>query len=393
MRRLAIILVLLICAAGVAWYVAPPKKPRGFSGLEFSVMTPSAAARAPLLTTRGALIYSVVPDSPADKAGIKPGEVAAAIDGVAINSAGDASGIMRAHRGGDRVVLTLFDETLGDIHPHQMALTVAEAPPVTKDLSVKPPRTLAKEFFYPPPMAANAAWSPRMALGPTIRPHQIFGLGAGRCNGFAPEEWVIKGHAKDDTMIHVAAKTGFQHAIYATALLKGQSPMAFIRALLQQNFQGPLTVTPSAAVPGFTMFDFGNRSGAAGFVEYRVDQDRIAVWVAAFPSADAAWNKALAGAVAFSLNCQSQLSPEPYALGRPPAATAVSARCHEGQCEDSDAAATYLKVLQLGYVHNAKGEMFLVNPKRDFWQNGAEGPGFYRQIGGENEKLEPGRTN
>src|SRR5580693_5468916 len=158
MRRLAILGILLICAAGVAWYVAPPKKPRGFSGLEFSVMTPSAAARAPLLTTRGALIYSVLPDSPADKAGIKPGEVAAAIDGIAINSAGDASGIMRAHGGGDRVMLTLFDETSGDIHPQQVALTVADAPPVTKDLSVKPPRTLAKEFFYPPPMAANAAW-------------------------------------------------------------------------------------------------------------------------------------------------------------------------------------------------------------------------------------------
>ena len=28
---------------------------------------------------------------------------------------------------------------------------------------------------------------------------------------------------------------------------------------------------------------------------------------------------------------------------------------------------------------------------RDFWLNGQEGPGFYRQLGGENEKLEPGR--
>src|SRR5580700_3513974 len=126
MKRLAALVLVIVCAAGVAWYVAPPKKPRGFSGLEFSVMTPAAAARAPLLTSRGALIYSVMPDSPADKAGIKPGEVAAAIDGVTINSAADASGIMRAHRGGDRVVLTLFDETSGDIHPQQVALTVAE---------------------------------------------------------------------------------------------------------------------------------------------------------------------------------------------------------------------------------------------------------------------------
>jgi hypothetical protein len=37
--------------------------------------------------------------------------------------------------------------------------------------------------------------------------------------------------------------------------------------------------------------------------------------------------------------------------------------------------------------------MFLVRPRRDFWQSGAEGPGFYHQIGGENEKLLPGRIN
>ena len=52
-----------------------------------------------------------------------------------------------------------------------------------------------------------------------------------------------------------------------------------------------------------------------------------------------------------------------------------------------------MKVLQLGYVHGPEGSNFLVKPKSDFWQNGAEGPGYYHQIGGENEKLEPGRTN
>ena len=50
-------------------------------------------------------------------------------------------------------------------------------------------------------------------------------------------------------------------------------------------------------------------------------------------------------------------------------------------------------VLRFGYVHNMKGDMFLVRPRRDYWQSGAEGPGFYHQIGGENEKLLPGRIN
>ena len=68
-----------------------------------------------------------------------------------------------------------------------------------------PPRTLAKEYFLPPAMAANAAWSRRIARGPTIRPLALPGLGAGRCNGFAPEDWYVAGHAPDDSMFHVMA--------------------------------------------------------------------------------------------------------------------------------------------------------------------------------------------
>ena len=44
------------------------RRPRGFSGLEFAALTPAAAARTPLLTSGGALVFAVAPDSPADKA-------------------------------------------------------------------------------------------------------------------------------------------------------------------------------------------------------------------------------------------------------------------------------------------------------------------------------------
>jgi hypothetical protein len=74
-------------------------------------------------------------------------------------------------------------------------------------------------------------------------------------------------------------------------------------------------------------------------------------------------------------------------------ATRISMRCIQNQCGETDFAATYLTTLRFGYVHNLKGEMSLVRPRRDFWQNGAEGPGFYHQIGGENERLYPGRIN
>ena len=52
-----------------------------------------------------------------------------------------------------------------------------------------------------------------------------------------------------------------------------------------------------------------------------------------------------------------------------------------------------MSVLKLGFAHDREGVNYLVKPKTDFWQTGADGPGYYRQIGGENEKLRLGRSN
>lgn len=401
MARLWILLTLGVAAAiaGVAWYVMPPGKPHGYAGLEFSVMTPAAAARAPLLTSRGALIFDVADASPADKAGLHSGEVVAAIDGAPIISAQQASGIVRQHREGDRVVFTVFDEAAGDIHSKDVAVNFIAQPPVTKKRSVKPPRTLAKEYFNLPTMGANADWSRRIARGPTIRPLAIPGLGAGRCNGFAPEDWFVAAHASDDSMIHVMAPSGFEHAIYQSANLDGRAPRDFVLGLIAKNFQGAPTSTPDAPQPfGFKQFDFGLSRGAVGFAEYRVTHnqsggDRIAVWIAAVAAADAAWAKPQTGAVAFSLHCAAPGAPAPLPRDRSLSPVLVSTRCLQGACGEGDFAAQYMKVLRLGYVHAPDGSNYLIKPKSDYWQNGAEGPGYYHQVGGANEKLEPGRTN
>ena len=67
------------------------RKPHGFSGLNFAALTPAAAARTPLLGRGGAQVFAVADDSPADKAGIKPDEVVAAIDGTRVTSARQAA--------------------------------------------------------------------------------------------------------------------------------------------------------------------------------------------------------------------------------------------------------------------------------------------------------------
>ena len=385
---------LALFAGAVLYAIHLPAKPRGYSGLEFASLTPAASARTPLLNRGGALVFQVADDSPADKAKIKPGEVVAAIDGEAVLSARQASDIVRGHAAGDRVTLTVYDITEGEVKPETVKLVFENQPVPKKTFSVHPPGTLAKEYFYPPVPVANASWSRRILRGPTIRPLALTGLGAGGCNGFAPEQWRVAAHAADNSLFHVMAEEGFAHAIYKVGALNGQSSEHFVRGFLETTFGSPTVLTPPQSRPySFTVRDFGNRKGGAGFVLYRVSGNRIALWVAAAPGADAAWAKPLVGAVVLSLHCASPGAPVPQPRDPRLLATRISTHCIQGTCTETDFAASYLTVLRLGYVHNSKNQMFLVHPHSDFWEDGPEGPGFYHQIGGENEKLEPGRIN
>src|SRR5579862_8409338 len=140
---LGVLAVIALGALGVAWWVARPTAPHGYAGIEFARVTEAAAARTPLLSTRGALVTAVAEKSPAAQAGIKVGAVVAAIDGVTITSARQASNILRAHEKGDRVTFTLFDEAKGPIHSKIVLVTFDDAPPISETVfTVEPPRTL-----------------------------------------------------------------------------------------------------------------------------------------------------------------------------------------------------------------------------------------------------------
>lgn len=391
-----LLLVIALFAGAVLYALHLPAKPLGYGGLQLSPLTAAAAARTPLLPRGGALVAAVEDKSPAARAGIKAGEVLAAIDGAPVVSARQAARLLRARAGGDRVALSLYDITEGEIRPRAVTLTFDAAPPVTAMFSVRPPRVLAKEFFFPPGMAANAAWSKSIARGAFIRPREMTGIGDGHCNGFVPQDqvWETRGHAPDDSMYHVAAHDGFAHAMFQSARLGALTPPAYIAALLEKTFGSPVLMTPRQALAyGFTLINFGNRRGASGFAVYRVRDGRIALWLAAVPGADMAWARPLVGAVALSLHCDAPGAPP--LEGRDPAlaAVSISTRCQAGVCGESDFAGAYLETLKLGYVHSPAGRMFLVNPRRDLWRSGAQGPGFYHQVSGRNEKLEPGRTN
>lgn len=381
-------------SGAVVYAVHRAPAPRGYSGLQFAPMSAAAEARTPLLPAGGVLIGRVAAKSPAAEAGIKAGEVVSKIDARPVTSARQAARRVRAAPAGTHMVLTLYDIALGELHPRDVAITLAAEPETPDKLTVRPPRALVKTPRPPPVVAANAAWSRRILRGPTIRPVPLYGLGSGDCNGFAPQGWHVAAHATDNSLLAVAANQGFYHAIFQSADLSGAAPADFIRDYLTVAFGSPALLAPPQTRPyGFTLYDFGNRKGGAGFVIARVAQGRIAMWIAAVPGADMSWAKAETGAVALSLSCHAPGAPPPKPRAPGLLATRISLACIRGACRETDFAATYLTVLRKGYVHNVKGEMFLVNPHRDFWQNGGDGPGFYRQTGGENQKLDPGRIN
>ena len=389
-------MVVALGALGVALLIARPPDPQGYSGLEFARVTEAAASRAPLLTTRGALVLDVADNSPAARAGIRPGAVVARIDDEDIRSAEQASRIIRRHRAGDRVVLFLFDEARGGVRPKEVPLVFdASPPPNEKIFSVDPPPTLAKEKLTPPIMAANAAWSRRLAHGVSVRLRAVPRLTAGVCSGVAPEKWQLRDSGAN--MIHIASEAGSAHAIYKLVRLDAdqqRDPLGYVSGLLHEIFHSPVTVTPVEARSfDVKSISFGNKNGATGFALWRLNDDILSVWIAGVPAADASWAIPVTASALLSLRCQSDLAPAPRPRDPSMTATSVSSRCLEGRCEDSDFAATYLDKFRLGYVHAHDGEVFLVNPRRDLWVNGQEGPGFYRQLGGQNEKLEPGRTN
>jgi hypothetical protein len=393
---LSVLLVVGLGALVVALLIARPLAPRGYSGLEFAQMTEAAASRAPLLSSRGALVEEVAAESPAARAGIRTGDVVAAIDGVTISSASQASDIVRRHGQGDRAVFTVFSEAEGAIRPKNLTVLFEAQPPLSKTIfRVKPQRLLAKEFFNPPVMAANAAWSHRIAHGPSIRPRAMPELKGGVCSGVAPEEWKVKDSGPG--MIHLVSKDEGEHAIYKLvplSLSQRGDPKGYVLGLVHAIFHSPVMSTPSEHWDfGIESFNFGNGVGVAGLALWRLNGGVLSVWIAGVRASDVAWAMPVTAATVLSLQCKDPMAPKPKPYGRRLAATAVSVKCLKGACEDSDFAAAYLARLRLGYVHAHDGEVFLIDPRRDFWQDGQDGPGFYRQLGGEDERLLPGRTN
>jgi len=74
-----------------------------FIGIQSAPLTPEIARLLRVEADSGVLVIEVVPAGPADRAGMRPGDVIVSVDGDPVDSVEAFLGALRAHRPGDRV--------------------------------------------------------------------------------------------------------------------------------------------------------------------------------------------------------------------------------------------------------------------------------------------------
>ena len=109
MRKLPLLLFLLITLSGCAGLIYKPDRVTNWPGLGMRiavlVVTDSSKLGA---GKRKFVVRAVRPDTPAEKAGVKSGDVLLALDDKIIHSISDALEIMRNKKTNNSVVLTVM---------------------------------------------------------------------------------------------------------------------------------------------------------------------------------------------------------------------------------------------------------------------------------------------
>jgi putative serine protease PepD len=84
-----------------------------FLGAALVTLTPDLRQQYGFTPDKGAVVGQVVPGSPADSAGLQPGDVVVSFDGQPVDSAEKLRSLIRRHKPGDRVQLTFVRGSTG----------------------------------------------------------------------------------------------------------------------------------------------------------------------------------------------------------------------------------------------------------------------------------------
>lgn len=95
---------------------------RGFLGVHMIDLTPELRDHFRVAKNAGVLVSKVLADSPANRGGLKAGDIITSVDGTTVDSASDIGRIVRAKKNGDSVKV----EFTRDGVPQQANLTMVE---------------------------------------------------------------------------------------------------------------------------------------------------------------------------------------------------------------------------------------------------------------------------
>ncbi len=87
---------------------APPFLNRPYLGVAFQVITPELQEQEDLDEEYGALVIEVVPDSPAEEAGLKEGDIIRAVDGAEVNDDHLLAELIGRYQPGEQIELTVI---------------------------------------------------------------------------------------------------------------------------------------------------------------------------------------------------------------------------------------------------------------------------------------------
>jgi membrane-associated protease RseP (regulator of RpoE activity) len=158
---------------------ASPSPRRGYLGVQVAPVDAVAQQRYNLARNYGAVVVSVEPGSPAQRAGLKTGDLIVGVDGKGVTSVSGLTAALSSHGPGDRVSLDLFSG------PQQRTVQVslgpapaAEAAPAPPAIASLPPALLAPILGMlggSPTSFVSADYSVKDASGNTITTHFIGG--------------------------------------------------------------------------------------------------------------------------------------------------------------------------------------------------------------------------
>ena len=233
-------------------------------------------------------------------------------------------------------------------------------------------------------------------------PTPLVTLASSACKTSAPQGWRIVDQNQDGTVFTVASPDGSMIASYGGVVMNGgqaaglygpqfRTPQAFVLYAVgvltnqQAQFAGPAqAVGYYAALPlatathrGYALvYRFpGADPGGYGMIM------RIAIG-----SADSR-SVGIAGAVAAATRCTAVLHPPPQALYKAPKDDHGTGESGDGA---TDLAGTYNAQLGTGWVHDSAGNNYNVDVVDDYHETGPDGPGYYKVVGNNVIKLQPG---